>query len=258
MLTVSIPELPVSMAMASMLIGAVVACYLGLEAIARSTWLLVFFIGFALLLINLLTFPYWRLDYLFPLGGPGWGKVMEEGFIRSSVMGEVFLLAVIAPAFKKPSLRRPGLGGVAIGGLLMVVTLVAMQVTFDVSVLREMSIPSFEMSRLIYFGRFIQRVEAAFMPIWALVGMLKVSIGSYITGSIITRMLKLPYYRPFILPVALIIFSAAFIPANVSETVWVDLNVVRTWGWIPAFFLPVVLLAVAVITKKPGKKDGGF
>lgn len=96
------------------------------------------------------------------------------------------------------------------------------------------------------------------MPFWTLVGILKVSIGSYITGSIITRMLKLPYYRPFILPVALIIFSVAFIPANVSETVWVDLNVVRTWGWIPAFFLPVVLLAVAVITKKPGKKHYFF
>lgn len=258
-LTVGIPELPISVVMACMLIGSVGACYFGLEAIARSTWLLVFFICFTLLLTNFLTFPYWKLDYLFPLGGPGWGKIIEEGVIRNSIMGESFLLAVIAPALKNSSLRRPGLGGIAIGGLLMTVILITMQVTFGVSVLREMSLPSFEMSRLIYFGRFIQRVEAAFIPVWALIGMLKVSIGSYITGLIITRMLKLPYYRPFILPVALLIFSVAFIPTNVSETVWLDLNVVRIWGWIPVYFLPIVLLVVAVITKKPGKKrDGGL
>lgn len=254
-ITVAIAELPISAAMIGMLIGAMVACYLGLEAIARSAWVMIYFMAFAMLLVHVLPYPYWRFEYLLPLWGSGPGVILEDGFLRSSIMGEVLLLALIAPALKKPAMRGPGLWSIAVGGLIMVLSMIFMQMSFSVSVMREMVLPSFEMSRLIYFGRFVQRLEPVFIPLWALAGMIKVTVGCYACAVIITRALKLPYYRPLLIPVAVIIMSVAFIPANVTEAVWVDIHLIRRFGWVPSFILPALLWVVAWLRgyKNPGK-----
>ncbi len=255
-LTVSIPELPVSVAMAGMLVGSITGCYMGLEALARSSLFVLYFVGFTIILASLLTYPYWRFEHLFPLGGPGLGTIMKEGLFRSSLMYGVFFLSVIFPSLKNPEIRRTGLGAIGIGGLAITLTMLAMLLTFDVPVLQEMSLPSYEMSRLIYLGRFLQRVESVFVPIWALNGMLHVAVGIYAGCAIITRFLKLPYNRPFLLPVSVIIYSLAFIPTNISQVLWIDFHVVRYYAWIPAFLLPTVLYGIEKVKKK-GKKNGG-
>jgi len=252
-LTISIPELPISVAMAGMFLGSLVGCHLGLEAMARSSLFITFFIGFTVLLVSLLTYPYWRFDYLFPLAGAGITAILKEGFFRSSVATGVLFLPLVFPSLKEPDIRRTGLGAIGIGGLTVTLTMVAMLMTFGVSVLQEMSLPSYEMSRLIYFGRFLQRLESIFVPIWALVGMLHVAIATYVGGVIIARALRLPYHRPFLLPVAIITYSLAFMPANVSQVLWVDFNLLRFYGWVPAFILPAFLYVLEKVKKKGGK-----
>ncbi|MBE3587019.1 MAG: GerAB/ArcD/ProY family transporter [Thermoanaerobacteraceae bacterium] len=256
-LTVAIPELPLSVAIAGMLAGGMAACSLGLEAMARSTWVMMYFMAPTMLLVNLLPYPYWRVEYLVPFWGAGPGEMLVDGFWRSSLMGEVLFLCLVAPALKEQSVRGPGLVSIMAGGLTMVLSMVAMQIVFPVGVLREMALPSFEMSRLIYFGRFVQRLETLFMPLWALAGMIKVTIGCYACAVIITRALKLPYHRPFLLPVTVILFAAALIPVNVSQTVWLDTQLVRRWGWIPSFLLPALLFLVALARGKGEKRQGG-
>jgi len=256
-LTISIPELPVSVAMAVMILGSLVGCRLGLEAMARSSLFIIYFIGFTILLVSLLTYPYWRFDYLFPLTGPGLGRVVREGIFRSSLMGGVPLfLSLIFPFLEKPTMRLAGLEAIAIGGLTMTLTMLAMLMTFGVSVLQEMVLPSYEMSRLIYFGRFLQRLESIFVPIWALIGMMYVALGTYAGSIIITRFLRLPYHRPFLLPVAILVYSLAFVPANVTQTFWIDFHLLRYYGFLPAFSLPALLFVLDHLKKK-GTKGGG-
>lgn len=256
-LTISIPELPVSVAMAVMMLGSLVGCRLGLEAMARSSLFIIYFISFTILLVSLLTYPYWRFDYLFPLAGPGLGKVVKEGIFRSSLMGGVPLfLTLIFPSLKKPTIRLAGLGAIAIGGLTLSLTMLAMLMTFGDSVLQEMVLPSYEMSRLIYFGRFLQRLESVFVPIWALLGMMYVAFGTYVGSIVITRFLRLPYHQPFLLPVAILTYSLAFVPANVTQTFWIDFHLLRYYGFLPAFSLPALLFVLDRFKKK-GTKGGG-
>lgn len=244
-ITVSLNNLPLSVAMVMLLVGAAVACYLGLEAINRSVWIAGFIIVFMLLLVQFLPFPYWQTDYLFPLGGSGLKEILFEGLKRSSLFAEVLMLAVIYPSLPKGAVRSVGLTGLLLSGLIMALTIFTTQLVFPVQVFQEMSLPTFETSRLIYFGRFIQRLESIFIPLWVFACLIKVSLGCYLMCLILTRWLKLPYYRPFILPVVVITMATAFIPANVSEAVWVDTQIVRVFGAIPAFGLPVLLLLLA-------------
>jgi len=249
-ITVSLNNLPLSVAMVMLLVGAAVACYLGLDAINRSVWIVGFIIIFLLLLVQLLPFPYWQTDYLFPLGGPGLKEILFEGLKRSSLFSEVLLLAVIYPSLPKSSARPVGLTGLFLSGLIMAFTIFTTQLVFPVPVFQEMSLPTFETSRLIYFGRFVQRLESVFVPLWVLACLIKVSLGCYLMCFILTRWLKLPYYRPFILPVVVITMAIAFIPANINEAVWVDTQIVRAFGAIPAFGLPALLLPFAFWRRK--------
>lgn len=241
-LTVGINALPISVAMIMFLAGAIVACYLGLETINRSVWVSGFIIISLLFLVQLLPFSYWQLDNLFPLGGPGLKEIFLEGLKRSSLFAEVLLLTIVYPSLPKKTARSVGLYSLFLSGLIMVFTIFTAQLVFPAPVFQELSLPTFETSRIIYFGRFIQRLESVFIPLWVLAGLIKVSIGCYLMCIITTRWLKLPYYRPFILPVVVITMAVAFIPANISEAMWVDMQIVRVFGAIPVFVLPALLL----------------
>ena len=257
-LTISIPELPVSVAVAVMYLGSLVACHLGLEAMARSSFFIIYFIGFTVLLASVLTYPYWCFDYLFPLAGPGVGKVVKEGVFRSSLMcGVPLFLGLIFPSLKKPAIRLAGLGAFAIGGLTMSLTMLAMLMTFGVSALQEMVLPTYEMTRLIYFGRFLQRLESIFVPVWALLGMMYVAFGTYVGSIALTRYLRLPYHRPFLLPVAVLTYALALLPANAAQTFWLDFHLLRAYGFLPAFFLPALLFGLDRLKKKGMRRGGG-
>lgn len=251
-LTVSIPELPISVAMGGMLLGSLVACLLGLEAMARSSLFIFYFIGFTILLVSLLAYPYWQSEYLFPLAGAGAGTIVREGILRSSLLSGVFLLPVIFPSLKTPGIRMTGLLAMGIGGLTLALTMVAMLMTFEADVLQEMSLPSYEMSRLIYLGRFLQRLESVFVPIWALIGMMNAAISIYAASAVITRFFRLPYHRPFVLPVGVLSYALAFVPANLSQVLWVDFHLVRAYSFVPAFIVPALLYFAARLKKKGG------
>lgn len=259
-LTVSIPELPISVAMGGMLLGSLAACMLGLEAMARSSLFIFYFIGFTVLLVSLLTYPYWQFGYLFPLAGAGTGTLLKEGIFRSSLLTGVLLLPVIFPSLKTSRIRLTGLLAIGTGGLTIAFTMVAMLMTFETSVLQNMSLPSFELTRLIYLGRFLQRLESIFVPIWALVGMMHIAIGIYAASAVITRFLRLPYHRPFVLPVGIISYALAFLPVNLSQVLWVDFNLVRAYGFVPALILPALIYFAAWLRKRGGGsvEKGGF
>ena len=252
-LTVSIPQLPISVAMSGLLLGAVAACYMGLEAIARSTRISFIFIGILLGLVIISTFPYWSLNNMAPLWGPGLAEVMGSGIMKISLTSEIFLLAIIYPSInlnQNWNMWKLGSYSLIIAGVILIITVVTYLLTFPVPVAKEIPLPTFEMARLIYFGRFLQRLEPIFLPMWALAALLKMTIGIYAMLSLTTGLLKLPYYRPFILPLAIITISVAFIPSNVSTALMVDEKIIRTWGWVPTFGLPIILLGVATWRRK--------
>jgi hypothetical protein len=63
------------------------------------------------------------------------------------------------------------------------------------------------MGRLINYGRFFQRVEAMFMLIWAAAALLYLSTVFYFILHIIQKTFKLKYYKPLIIPFAILILN---------------------------------------------------
>jgi hypothetical protein len=115
---------------------------------------------------------------------------------------------------------------------------------------REYFLPIYQLARIIHFGRFFQRLESAFLFIWAASALLYLSSAFFFIVYIFKKTFKLAYYRPLIVPFALIIFSLSLIPENVMHTVTLDTEYFGNISWLIAFGFTISLLVVARIVKK--------
>lgn len=248
---VSLTVSPLSFVEVFFLACMIAGAYFGIEAISRFHAIAVPFvvIGFFLLMIGVSS--YIDLNNLFPILGAGLDKIVIQGFPKVSVFSEILLLFILAPFLKThENMKSSGLWAIALSSVSFIVSSFVYLTVFAYPTTLEKVIPIFHIARLINLGRFFQRVEAIFMVIWALASLLYVTVNFYIILYVIQKAFRLEHYKPLIVPVALILFCLSFFPPNLVEAVRLEVDVFRTWSWIPAFVLPIALLTLAGLKKK--------
>lgn len=248
-------EMPISMAVLPFLAGMLAVAYLGLETLARGARIFIWIIIPGFLLVLVLTYPFWEWFYLLPIFGLGLDRVALTGLRGSGFFAELFILALIYPALPRDKFRQIGLGSWAISALVLVLGITGLSLAFAYPMAIELSQPTFEMARLIYFGRFIQRLETVFAVVWLLGGLVKLSLGLYLCSTIGARMLRLPYSRPLLPALAVIIVSLAFAPESVARAVQLDNEYLRALAW--GLLGPVLVLLAITHFKGKGKKPPG-
>ncbi|MEW5866761.1 MAG: GerAB/ArcD/ProY family transporter [Bacillota bacterium] len=244
--TALLPRTPLSVTMAIFVLVTVFAAYLGVEGLARAAFLASPVIVATLILLNLLLLPQANFDAVFPLFGPGADKLVYHGVAHSAVAGEVLFLGVIAGQLRETEkVRAMGLASVGITGFFVAVSVLTFVAVFPYPLCMHIPYPGYQASTLIYLGRFFQRVEVAFVFVWVLSGCIKLGLGVYTSAMVLARMLKLPVYRPLLPAIAIIGYTAAFVPPDFPTTTRLDFELVRTYGALVVFAMPAVLLLIA-------------
>jgi len=121
----------------------------------------------------------------------------------------------------------------------------------------ESFLPIYQMSRLIEYGRFFQRIESIFVFAWAASALGYLSIGFFFLVYVFKLTFKLKYYRPLIIPFALIVFVLAILPKSLMTTIKLETLYFRSTAWIIPFALTPILLLIAGARLKSKKKVGG-
>ncbi len=256
--TALLPRTPLSVVMLIFVLVTLAAASLGIEALTRAALLAAPLIVATLVFLNLLSLPQANFDALFPVLGPGPGKIVCHGVLHSAVTGEVMFLGVIAPQLRDGhKLRMMGVLSIAITAFFTSVSLLVFVSVFPYPFCAHIPYPGYETSTLIYVGRFFQRVEVAFVFLWVISGCIELGLGAYTSTMILARMLKLPVYRPILPAVALLGYTLAFVPPDVPTATRLDFEIVRTFGGIAVFVVPAVLLLVAQVKQsRSGRKRG--
>lgn len=245
MIIAALPRTPISVVSIGFMITAMLGAYVGVEALARSARVTYPFVlgGIVLLLASL--YPLININNIFPLLGIGPYQVFVQGGLFTGVISEVLIAAVIINSLASEKLYAPA---VARAMLMSFTYLLILELAFVLVIhwraASEYTLPFYKLSGLIYLGRFFQRIEAIFIIIWGYIGMIKISITLYAASVALAGTLKLKNYRPFIWPLGLIVFIASLLPPDMPSAVILDAEYIRTYGWIPTFILPVVVLAV--------------
>lgn len=256
MKVISLPASPLSYVMAFFIIGMAAGCFLGMEAIVRLNAILIPVIAAGYILILIGAIPDMKITNLFPILGTGAKDIIVKGVLRISVFAEILLLFLLPPflgGYKNVS--SSGYIALSFSSVFLTAGSLVYILTFAYPGNLELFLPIYHMARLINLGRFFQRIESLFVLIWAMSALLYLTSLLYFSIYTAAKTAGLKYLDPLILPFAVTVFSAAFIPPNMVVVIKAETNFIYKSEGIALFGFFAVILALANLRKRP--KEGG-
>jgi len=255
-LLTAIPSLDISLVAGWYVLIASFYVYLGIEPIARAAYIVLPVGLTALTLLLLGLYTKFHLYNLRPWLGDGLGVLLKSGVPSSGFYLHTFILAILAPAFQNlRTIRTAALLGIGLTTIFRTLTLIMYMGIFSVEVGREKVLPFYEMARLIYLSRYLQRVEAFYIILWVILGLATIAIDLYMANYLLTRLFNLQSMRPLILPLAIIAAQLALIPADIATAIELNVKADTIYFAAGVLVVPVVLLMANLIKGKRKAKS---
>lgn len=248
-----LPNTPTSVMMVTALICVLYASYRGLESLSRAAQILLPVIGAGIVVLLLFSLPRIDSSRLYPFWGYGAATTLTGGLLRAGTGAEAIVLLALGHAFRDgKSLRRSGYWSIILFGVSTVATILVLVMVFGAPDAAHQPFPLFNLARLVYLGRFLQRTESLLVMFWIFTLLIREAVLFHGAVATLTEALALPFYRPLTFPVALLGFSLAMVPEDqVAIMQWV-----RDWLaplGVGVLLIPALLLLVAMARGKEGK-----
>lgn len=253
---IELPFSPISFVNGFFVIAIIIAAYFGLEAIVRvnAIFVPITIVGFFLIILGVI--PYFHFDNLLPIFGAGIPDILGKGSLKISMYSSLIYLFFITPFLKtKENFKSVGFTVLGLSSVFMTLSCFIFVGVISYPTSLESFIPFYDLARLIHFGDFFQRIESVFVIIWVLSAMLYMSTAFFFLVYIFKKTFKLQYYKPIIMPFIIIVFCTSIFPQSLMNTIFIETNYLRSFGWVVTFGVTIVLLVVANIVKK--KHDKG-
>ena len=230
-----------------------IVCYLGIEAICRAGYIMLPFVIVAMIVIFALVSPFYIAYNLTPWQGNGIIKAVQSGITGVGFNLGVLSLIFMSSAFQNvKTIKRIAM--YAFGGslLLRIVYMFVYIMVFGVNVGGEKAMPFFELTRLVYLNQYFQRIEALFIMVWVIVGLLSIVGSLYIGLYLIVILLKLPALRPIVPLGVVIIANLAMLPPNIGYTIDIDRLLLQI-SLLGMYVFPGILFIMALLKKRRKK-----
>lgn len=247
----NLPDTPPSVIMITFMAVSVLFSYKGIESIVRIASINFYMILFGLFIILAMAFPYYDLDYIKPYFGYGFKETLYVGFLRSSAYEEVLTLPIIMTSIHSvKDCKKIGTISVLLAGLIFSITFLCYLMAYRYTMGSENLSGIFQLSRIIYFSRYLQRVESVFLFAWVISSLITVSTAFYLSIRVYCQSFDIANHRPILLPFALLMYVVALQPKSVSELIDVNLRFIRQYSLYLNYGVPILVLIIALIFRK--------
>lgn len=237
-----LPRTPMNMILIFLIVPIAFVAYCGIESLGRICWLTIgLIIGSVLIVLigGLLTHA--EPNALSPFWGTGKSRIIMSGIAKSSLFSEMLVFGFLLPRMRKSrEWGRAVWWCIATSSITLFSTTIVYLYVFPYPTAIRLNVPMFEVSRLIIFGRWIQRLESLFLIAWLISAALKLAIGLYCTAATMSQILRLPKVQTLIFPLTLLVYGFALLPNNEMTAVSWDGGFLRTYGSIFSIALPML------------------
>lgn len=240
------PHTPQTFVMVSMVGVAVVAAAISPPAIMWLTTLFTWPALISILLVLVGNVAWGQLANVRPVAGPGLWPVAREALPLTSYYGELITLAVFSSYLASPrQLVSATANTIAAAGLTWsAVTLVYLMV-FPLPGGLDVPFPLQEMTRLVQGGRFFERLDAVLIAFWAFGTAGRTATSLMVAALLFRDAFRLASHRAALLPLAVAMVAVALIPTSQADTIDIQANLVRYWGFVPVLVWPLLVALVA-------------
>lgn len=247
----NLPDTPPSVIMITFLAASILFSYKGIESIARVSAIYFYMILSGLVIILVMAHPYYDFDFMRPYWGYGFKKTLQVGFLRSSAYEEVLTLPIIAASLHSvKDCKKIGTISLLLSGFIFSITFLCYLTTYQYTIGKENLSGLFQLSRIIYYNRYVQRVESVFLFAWVISSLITVSTAFYLSVRVYCESFDIADRRPILLPFALLSYVVALQPKDVSELIDINLRFIRQYSLYLNFGVPILVLIIAIIFKK--------
>ena len=245
------PKTQPSFLIISFILVVVILGFLGFENIARYSKLAAYLLMtefIALFLLSSYLFEFYRL---YPLLGYGLKNTLLQGFLRSSIFGEITLVAVFVKSLNETKeAKRIGYTSLIIAAVLLAIMQVGFILIFTYPFGQEIVAPLYTAASLIHYGAFFHRIEAMFLFVWNISILIEIPVLFYMVMLIYSHLFGINDRRPIIIPLAIILITMSLIPGNILELMTFYIRYIREYSWIVYYVFPAAALLVSVLSKK--------
>ncbi|WP_062107031.1 GerAB/ArcD/ProY family transporter [Bacillus niameyensis] len=217
--TMFYPNTPVPVVLFLLLAASFLIANRGLETIGRTAWFLLPAIGFAAVLLLVLTYDRLFWEHLFPIGGPGLKIILKESLTHTSIFGEVLILASFFSFIRSyKEFRTASLIGITVTCVTMTVYLIFYVVVFDMPSVENLAYLHQQLQRIASVGQVFTHMEAIFLALWLLGSIIHFSIYLYLSAYLLAGVLQLKEFEPLILPLSGFAFFFGLLPENAYQS----------------------------------------
>ncbi|HOM02526.1 MAG TPA: endospore germination permease [Acetivibrio sp.] len=252
---ISFTQSPVSFITLFFTLGMIISVYYGIEPLVRSASIVVPVVAVGIIIVVAGSVKNFEFSNIMPILGTGPYDIFVGGLPRISIYSGLLPLFFIPPfmgGYK--DIKEIGILAIIISSVVLTLGILAYLLVFPYPTSANSVLPFFELSRVLEYGRFFQRIESVFLLTWSLAGMIYLSSGLYFIVYVFSKTFRLKYYRPLIIPFTLIIFASSLIPKSLIEIMYIDNKIIRYYSWIITFGMTLILLVIARLVKR--KKRG--
>ena len=252
-----LPNTPFFLVGALFTATAAYVAYLGFEPICRAAYLFLPVMLVGVPLLCLLTAHWWHADYLWPLWGRGLVPVFRGTLLSWSIYINVLFLVILYPHAKNPGMMGTmGVTSILAADAILTGFLLVYSMVFPPLEAQNISFPFYQLARLIYLGRFFQRLESLFIFLWVIMAVVRISILLWASVYLMSRAFQWPVSRPAIPATALLGFALSLIPPTILQMQSFSQNYLLPWGSLIVFGLPVLITVSAAVFKRRPANDG--
>ena len=225
----------------------------GLEVIGRCSLIFLPIVVILYITIYLLLIPDLSIKNILP--------IMEHGLlpsVKGSLAPHAWLSQFSLMTFLLPFLSNEKAG--MKWGMLSVVACVMTMVFINLGnlflfggIITTIQFPVFEAARYISVGSFFEHVESIVIAVWVLGGFVQLSAFFYMLVLGTSQWLKLPSYKPIILPLCfLIVLFSIWSASSLQEMIKSMGTTTPFYFFTVQLLIPFFLLCIALLRKKVG------
>lgn len=252
---ISLAVSPISFVELFLIAGMIVGAYAGIEAIVRYHAISVPIIIITYLLILIAVIPYFNFSNLLPIFGKGIDAVFIKSLSKISFFSELFYLFLLAPFIKtNKNLKFVGYTAIGFSTFFLTINALVYGAVFPYPSSIEGFLPFYQLTRLINYGRFFQRIESIFVLIWGTGALLYLTTGFFFILYVFKKTFKLKYYKPIIIPFIIIVINFSLLPESLTAAIEIETKYFSNYSWIITFAMVILLLGLASLKK--GVKKG--
>lgn len=244
--TMFFPTTPIVIIFIFLFGGSYAIAKLGLEAAGRTSWLALPYIKTVLFLLFVFIILEIRVDYLFPIAGPGLDVILKESATYYTIYFEFILLALFFTSTRtENNFRLASLLALAFVVLEMAVTFAYFVMMFDYPSVIEIAYPFQQLTKMLELGTMLKSYEGFFLGFWIIACVIRFSLYLLFSAKIITYLFQMEDFRTILLPLTTLTLFVGLIPENPTDTTYLMRDVLLLqciWHFI--MVLPIILWIV--------------